>query len=154
MVLTYILLGCPCCFKNGDLLSVLASRPHVNGVFGHQKCRFLKTVPEMEFFQKTAAYRFRVEGRKRRFSNALVSYMLSYFHCFSVFVWRRENDSNMPYVSQKRKKPLFLKILVDEALIWAPSPRTYHYFVLLFCPSYFCFHSYIFSKVGEIYIHV
>lgn len=81
MVLTYILLGCPCCLKNGDLLSVLASRPHVNGVFGHQQCRFLKTVPKMEFFQKTPAHRFRVEGRKRRFSNAMVSYIKQHMPC-------------------------------------------------------------------------
>ena len=38
-------------FWNGDFVSVLAFRPHVNCVLGHQKRRFSKTVPRVEFFK-------------------------------------------------------------------------------------------------------
>ena len=46
-------------------------------------------------------YPFGVDGRKRRFSNTMMSYIhtahalygiLSFFHCFSVSVWTGEND--------------------------------------------------------------
>ena len=41
----------PYIFENGDFVSVLAFRPHVNCVLGHKNRRFSKTVPRMEFFK-------------------------------------------------------------------------------------------------------
>ena len=42
----------PYIFENGDFVSVLAVRPHVNCVLGHEKrTRFSKTVPRVEFFK-------------------------------------------------------------------------------------------------------
>lgn len=54
-------------FEKSEIFSfVLAFRPHVNGVFGRQKSRFLNASPEWSFL-KTLAYRFRVDERKQVF---------------------------------------------------------------------------------------
>ena len=45
-----------------------AFRPHSNGVFGRQKCRFSET--------EMPAYRFRVDRRKQRFSKMLTSILV------------------------------------------------------------------------------
>ena len=48
----------------------------VNGVFKHPKYSFSKTVSRVEFFFfETSAYRFRVDGRKRRLSKTIIPYM-------------------------------------------------------------------------------
>ena len=44
-------------FKNGGFFSVLALRPHVNGVFGMRKRRFSKTLSRVEVF-KNAVFVF------------------------------------------------------------------------------------------------
>ena len=59
----------PDIFENGNV------RPHVSGVFRHQKRGFSKTVSRVEFL-KTSAYRFRLDGRKRRFSNTMISHII------------------------------------------------------------------------------
>ena len=49
-------------------------RPHVYIVFGHQKRRFSKPVPRVEFLEKAGLNFFLcVEGRKKRFSNTTMS---------------------------------------------------------------------------------
>ena len=48
----------------------------VNVVFKHPKYSFSKTVSRVEFFFfETSAYRFRVDGRKRRLSKTIIPYM-------------------------------------------------------------------------------
>ena len=48
----------------------------VNGVFKHPKYSFSKTVSRVDFFFfETSAYRFRVDGRKRRLSKTIIPYM-------------------------------------------------------------------------------
>ena len=47
----------------------------VNGVFRHPKHSFYKTVSRVEFFFETSAYRFRVDGQKRRLSKTIIPYM-------------------------------------------------------------------------------
>ena len=55
---------------------------------------FQKRSPEWRFLKKPSS-RLRVDGRKRRFSSTIMSYiMLSSFLPFSVFMWMAENDSN------------------------------------------------------------
>jgi len=52
-------------FENEDFFpSVLAFRPQVSGVFGHQTRRFSKRVPRVDFFSKMPASRFRVDGNE------------------------------------------------------------------------------------------
>ena len=74
--------------------SVLALRPHVNGVFGHQTRRFSKTVPRVDFFfQKcqllvfvwTETKVFKYDDVIHHRAHALQE-RLSYFHCFSFLV--------------------------------------------------------------------
>ena len=56
---------------------------------------------KMEMFENTQAFRLRVDGRKRSFSNTMMFRILlaspvrvlMYLHRFSVFVWRGENDT-------------------------------------------------------------
>ena len=55
-------------------------RPRVIGVFRHQKRRFSKTVPIVEFL-KTPVYPFRLEGQKRRFSNTMISFIIQHMAC-------------------------------------------------------------------------
>ena len=48
----------------------------VNGVFKHPKYSFSKTVSRVDFFFfETSAYRFRVDGRKRRLSKTIIPCM-------------------------------------------------------------------------------
>ena len=61
------LIRCPVAgyfWKRRFFSCVLAFRPCVNGVFGHQKCRFSIKVLECRF-RKTPASRLRVDERKR-----------------------------------------------------------------------------------------
>ena len=60
----------------GDFFSVLAFRPQANAVYEHKKRGFTKIVPRVNFFSKLQAYRFRVSGQKRRFSNTMMSYII------------------------------------------------------------------------------
>lgn len=65
----------PDIFENGDFSLRFGFLPSVhtavNGVFGHQKRRFSKTVPRV-------AYRFFVwNDRKRRFLNTMMSYIVA-----------------------------------------------------------------------------
>ena len=83
-------------FENGDFFcfSLLSTR----------KRRFRE--PETTFFFRTSGSRLRLDGRKRRLLNTVMSYillslrmpcfkgMLSYFHRFSFFIWKGKNDSN------------------------------------------------------------
>ena len=74
-----------------------------------------KRSPEWRFL-KTPAFHLRVDGRKRRFSNTMMSYtssmthapqgMPSYLHRCSVFVRTGEKDSNT-----LRKDAYFFKTL-------------------------------------------
>ena len=71
----------PDIFENWDFFSVLASCPHVNGVFAQQKRRFSKTVPSEDFFVNDC-WSFRADGRKRKLANLTVmSYIIKCMSC-------------------------------------------------------------------------
>ena len=116
-------------------------RPHVIGVFRHKKRRFSKTVSRVEFL-KTPVYPFRLEGRKRKFSNTMISFIIQhmackeyhlYFHCSRVYVWTEENDSNTLradgyFFSKTEKKICVFKniriLAVDRAWNWKRKRKT------------------------------
>ena len=94
--------------------SVLAFRPQVNGVFGHQTRRFSKTVPRVDFFFKNATSSFSC-GRKRRFSNTMMSYIIAHMPCkrgyrifivlaFSCWQAKGENDFENGHVWTRPKR--------------------------------------------------
>ena len=99
-----------------------------------ENASFQKRFPEWRFL-KTPTSRLRVNGRKRRFSNKMMSYIiylqhnactiLSYFHCFSFYVWTDENNSNSlragAYFLKKEEKISFFK----NIRIRMDSPSTY-----------------------------
>jgi len=58
-----------------EIFSSVACRPHVSGENGHRNPCFLKRCPEWRFL-KTLASRLRVGGRKRKFSNMMMSYII------------------------------------------------------------------------------
>ena len=61
--------------------SVLASCPHVNGVFGHQKRRFSKTVPSVEFFGKRRLIVFTRTDRNGSCLITMMSYIIERMPC-------------------------------------------------------------------------
>ena len=64
------------CLKT-DIPPGLAHRPHISGENGHWKRIFSKTLSRVEIFAvKTPAFRLRVDGRKRRFLNTMMSYII------------------------------------------------------------------------------
>ena len=92
--------------------------------FGLPKCIFLNRSPEYRFL-KTLASRLRVDGRKRRFSNTMMQYiilqsithalwgMLSYFH-YVTFSHGRPKTIRIRYVwtriflkTEEKKRTLF-----------------------------------------------
>ena len=137
VVLTYILLGCPCCFKNGDLLSVLASRPHVNGVFGHQKCRFLKTVPKMEFFQKTAGLSFprgRTKTEVFECDGVIHAIVFPLLQCFCV---KKGERFEYAICLAKTQKISVLKNTCGRGLNMSPVAKDLPLFCATFLPVLF-----------------
>ena len=121
-------------FENRDFSSGLADhRPHVSGENGHWKSIFSKTLSRVAIW-KTPISCLCVNGRKRRFSNKMMSYcmmthapwgILSCFHCFSFYVWTGENNSNTLrvgayFLKKEEKISLFKNIRIRM-----DSPSTY-----------------------------
>ena len=74
-------------FKNGGFFSVLALRPHVNGVFGMRKRRFLKTLSRVEVFEN-AVFVF----TRRRVKTVVFENVVFVFTCGRVKTEVFEND--------------------------------------------------------------
>ena len=67
----------PFLFDHGYFFSGLAHRPHLSGENGHRKRIFSKNALQPEWkLLKTPAFCLRVDGRKRRFSNTMMSYII------------------------------------------------------------------------------
>ena len=108
------LIRCPVAgyfWKRRFFSCVLAFRPCVNGVFGHQKCRFSIKVLECRF-RKTPASRLRVDERKRwcHTSEPLVLRVLR-IRCyrisivFRVFMWTNEYAICVFLKTERKKYP-------------------------------------------------
>ena len=67
----------PDIFENACFLSVLGSRPHVAGVFPHQKRIFWKTLSKVDFFENSVFY-LSCGRAKRIFLKTLTSQPGSY----------------------------------------------------------------------------
>ena len=65
--------------KTNNFFSGSAYHPaRVSGENGHRKRIFSKTLSRVEIFELTPAFRLRVDGRKRRFSNTIISYIINF----------------------------------------------------------------------------
>ena len=115
---------------------VLAFRPCVNGVFGHQKCRFSIKVLECRFW-KTPASRLRVDERKRwchaseplalrvlrircyRISIVLVfSYGRTNALSVDVCFWKRREKNIWTTTMTTATKTLLINLLFKKPLLW------------------------------------
>lgn len=100
--------------KTENFPSVFAFLLHVNGVFGLQKGRFLKTVPRVEFFEN-AGLSFS-SHETEVFEHDSVIHRTAYFHCLNVFVWTSTSRIRIRYSWTRifsktgRKKIPFSKI--------------------------------------------
>ena len=105
-------------WKRRFFLCFIAFCPHVNGVFGPPKRRFLKT----------PASRLRVDERKRSLrirwchhTTHALQEALSYLHRFISFVWMSKNDLNTPqvdayFLEKGEENPPLLRSLVSRSL--------------------------------------
>ena len=64
------------CLKTEIVFAGLAYRPKVSGENGHRKRIFSKTLPTVKIFENAGHSFIRVGGRKERFSNTMMSYII------------------------------------------------------------------------------
>lgn len=95
--------------------SVFAFLLHVNGVFGLQKGRFLKTVARVEFFEN-AGLSFSCHETEF-FEHGSVIHRTAYFHCLNVFVWTSATRTRIRYAwtrifsKQEEEKSVFKNMI-------------------------------------------
>ena len=102
----------PNIYEDGVFFSVLAFCPPVNSVFRHPKPRFSKTVPRVELFSESPAYRLCEQTRTEFFEyNDVIHHtahaLLIIFLCVFFF----ENGEKRISVFKN------IRILVEEALL-------------------------------------
>ena len=127
----------PFLFENRDFSSGLADRPHVSGENGHWKRIFSKNASQSGDFWKRRllVYVKPKENRGFRVRWCHTSYtssmthaswgILSYFHCFSFYTWKGENNSNTLRVGAYFLKKEETSSVFKNIGIRMDSPSTY-----------------------------